>query len=449
MPKKHASDRSILRYNIKSPDEWAAIRGEWEDGASLSELHRRHAVGVSTISNRRDKEQWRRRPSPAVRDSHGEIDPVRIAEAALSRAADALAQGRGGEALTLIKAADAVGQFADFVARLKAASAPTWTLRDGGPVAGARLVSRRLDWRTLRAERTAVWRALGEPADSAGDGAVEAALAAHWSGWLALSHPAQRPPEGAWRTWLFLGGRGAGKTRAGAQWLSSQARDGARLAMVGPTLHEVRAVMVEGESGLIATAAKDARPRWEATRRRLVWPGGAQAQAFSAEDPDALRGAQFHSGWADEFCAWRGGGEAALANLRLGLRLGTAPRLLVTTTPKPTAALRRLRTEPRAGGDACADGGERRAPRPVVPGRPDGRVRRDPAGGAGAGGAGGGGRGRPVDRRAAGGVPGRGAAARGAGARRRRGGPAGGRPRGRRLSLRDRGRRADERTGGA
>ena len=154
-----------------------------------------------------------------------------------------------------------------------------------------------------------------------------------WNGW---SHQAQRPPEGDWATWLFLGGRGAGKTRAGAEWLTRQAVRGTRLALVGPTLHDVREVMIEGPSGLRAIAP------WI---RRLVWPNGAEAYAFSAEDPESLRGPQFHAGWADEFCAWKRPGEA-LAMLRLGMRLGADPRLVITTTPKPMPALTRLMAEP-------------------------------------------------------------------------------------------------------
>ena len=104
----------------------------------------------------------------------------------------------------------------------------------------------------------------------------------------------------------MLGGRGAGKTFAGAFWLHEQARlTPLTLALVGPALHDVREVMVEGPSGIRAMALDDARPHWEASRKRLVWPNGSVAYAFSAEDPDSLRGPQFHAAWADEFCAWR------------------------------------------------------------------------------------------------------------------------------------------------
>ena len=163
--------------------------------------------------------------------------------------------------------------------------------------------------------------------------------------WRAWAAPSQIPPDGDWNTWLFLGGRGAGKTRAGAEWLSDQALPGRRLALVGPTLHDVREVMIEGPSGLRAIAPPDRRPIYEPTRRRLVWPNGAVASAFSAEDADSLRGPQFHHAWGDEFCAWKRPGDV-LAMLRLGLRLGQAPQLALTTTPRPIQALRELMAAP-------------------------------------------------------------------------------------------------------
>ncbi len=153
------------------------------------------------------------------------------------------------------------------------------------------------------------------------------------------------PAETGWRTWVLLGGRGSGKTFAGGFWINELARRGAMsFALVGPAFHDVREVMIEGPSGLRALAGPDNRPRWEASRRRLVWPSGAAAYGFSAEDPDSLRGPQFHAAWADEFCAWREP-EKVLSNLRFGLRLGDDPKLAITTTPRPIAALRRLLAE--------------------------------------------------------------------------------------------------------
>jgi len=169
----------------------------------------------------------------------------------------------------------------------------------------------------------------------------------------------QRPPADPWSAWLFLGGRGAGKTFAGASWVAELIGQPLSIALVGPTFHDVREVMIEGPSGLRALSPLDDRPRWEATRKRLVWKSGAVAYAFSAEDPDSLRGPQFHAAWADEFCAWSKPAET-LAMLRFGLRLGEDPRLVVTTTPRPIRALKTLIAEPgvavtRAGTAANAD----------------------------------------------------------------------------------------------
>ncbi|MGN6208644.1 DNA-packaging protein [Asticcacaulis sp.] len=163
--------------------------------------------------------------------------------------------------------------------------------------------------------------------------------------WSFHINPAQTPPTGDWHSWLFMGGRGAGKTRAGAEWLAALAQRGVRCALIGASLHDVREVMIEGPSGLKVTASKGNRPSYEVSRKRLRWPNGGVAYAYSAEDPESLRGPQFHYAWADEFCAWRHPAET-LAMLRMGLRLGEKPRLCLTTTPKPITALRNLMAEP-------------------------------------------------------------------------------------------------------
>ena len=144
---------------------------------------------------------------------------------------------------------------------------------------------------------------------------------------------------------MFQGGRGAGKTRAGAEWLAARAEasPGGLFALVGPTQHDVREVMVDGPSGLRNLPGRE-RPYYERSRRRLIWKNGAVAYAFSAEEPERLRGPQFEAAWADEFCIWPRPDET-LANLRLGLRRGDHPQLVVTTTPKPLQSMRRLRAE--------------------------------------------------------------------------------------------------------
>jgi phage terminase large subunit-like protein len=153
--------------------------------------------------------------------------------------------------------------------------------------------------------------------------------------------------------WLVLGGRGAGKTRAGAEWVnavaggvSGIARPRARrIALVGETFADVRDVMIEGPSGLIAAAPKRERPQWKPSLRRLEWRNGAVAHAFSAEDPDSLRGPQFDAAWSDEVGKWRHA-QGAWDMLQLALRLGGDPRQVVTTTPRATPLLRRLMDDP-------------------------------------------------------------------------------------------------------
>jgi phage terminase large subunit-like protein len=175
-----------------------------------------------------------------------------------------------------------------------------------------------------------------------------------------LCHPHQVPPPcanngGPWTTWLVMAGRGAGKTRLGAEWVRAQvtgeppygfAPMGA-IALVGETEHDVREVMVEGPSGLLAVTPWRERPQWTATRRRLEWDNGAVAYCFSAEDPEQLRGPQFDAAWCDEAAKWKNA-EAAFDMLQFGLRLGPHPRQLVTTTPRPIPLIKRLVADPRA-----------------------------------------------------------------------------------------------------
>lgn len=168
---------------------------------------------------------------------------------------------------------------------------------------------------------------------------------ARWSAW---AHGGQIAPPGDWRVWLIRAGRGFGKTRAGSEWVSelAQATPGGRFALVGATLDEVRRVMIEGRSGLIATARADRRPVWRASARELVFPSGAVAFAYSADSPEGLRGPEHHAAWCDELGKWGRGGEAAWDNLLMGLRLGERPRVLVTTTPRGTQLMRRVMALP-------------------------------------------------------------------------------------------------------
>lgn len=173
--------------------------------------------------------------------------------------------------------------------------------------------------------------------------------------WPIWARDDQLPPgfDEAWTVWLLLGGRGAGKTRAGAEWVRGMALGRmpfspcpvARIALVGETLADVRDVMVEGISGLLAIHPKSERPLWQPSRRRLQWPNGAVAQIFSAEDPEGLRGPQFDCAWADELAKWRYG-EETWDMLQFGLRLGDLPRQVVTTTPRNIPLLKMLIDSP-------------------------------------------------------------------------------------------------------
>ncbi len=165
--------------------------------------------------------------------------------------------------------------------------------------------------------------------------------------------PHQVPPRGAWKTWVIMGGRGAGKTRAGSEWVRAQV-EGARpedpgvarrVALVGETVAQVREVMIFGDSGILACSPPDRRPEWQATRQQLLWPNGAVAQVFSAHAPEAMRGPQFDAAWADELGKWKKGAEA-WDQLQFALRLGKNPRQVVTTTPRNIGVLKAILKNP-------------------------------------------------------------------------------------------------------
>ena len=159
----------------------------------------------------------------------------------------------------------------------------------------------------------------------------------------------QLPPDGDWRTWVLMGGRGSGKTRAGAEWVHALAttRIGGsprRIALVAETLGDAREVMIDGISGICRIARRN-RPDFEASRRRLVWPNGTIAQIFSSEDPESLRGPQFDFAWCDELGKWKHAQET-FDMLQFALRLGDHPQVLVTTTPRPLPLLKALIADP-------------------------------------------------------------------------------------------------------
>ena len=178
------------------------------------------------------------------------------------------------------------------------------------------------------------------------NGAHRRELEGRWWRW---AHAGQRAPAGDWRVWLIRAGRGFGKTRAGAEWVSAVARSrpDARIALVGATIEDVRRVMVEGASGLLAVARDHEDTRWFVDSGEVRFASGARAYAFSAETPEKLRGPEHDAAWCDELGKWRAAkGDAAWDNLLMGMRGSENPRVVVTTTPRPVRLMRRVMAMP-------------------------------------------------------------------------------------------------------
>ena len=186
--------------------------------------------------------------------------------------------------------------------------------------------------RLPESERVEFWESL--------DPDTRRRLAWDWKFW---GRPEQHAPEGDWRTWLLLAGRGFGKSRAGAEWINAQAiaEPDRRLALLGRTAADVRDVMV---SSLLGVGDPEKRPLYEPSKRRVTWPNGSFGICFSAEEPDQMRGPQYHVAWIDELAAFQY--TDAWDQLQLGLRLGDHPRCVVTTTPRPTKLIRSLLSDP-------------------------------------------------------------------------------------------------------
>ena len=176
------------------------------------------------------------------------------------------------------------------------------------------------------------------------------ALLWRWDFWGRVN---QFAPPGDWSTWVILAGRGWGKTKTGAEWIRSMVCGSTplgkgraqRIALVAETAADGRDVMVQGESGLLAVHPPDFRPVYTPSMRRLVWPNGTVGLIYNATEPDQLRGPQFDCAWTDELAKWRYCQET-WDNLQFGLRLGSDPRALITTTPRPIQTLKDILKEP-------------------------------------------------------------------------------------------------------
>ncbi|WP_174298863.1 terminase large subunit domain-containing protein, partial [Sphingomonas bacterium] len=198
------------------------------------------------------------------------------------------------------------------------------------------------------------------------------------------AHDGQAAPAGDWRTWVVMGGRGFGKTRAGAEWVlgevrawgegvespraasrhGSESRDveqarpcrpvgrsrAFRVALVGATVEDARSIMVEGPSGLLALARPGEIARWRAADRRLEWTNGAVASLFSGRSPQGLRGPEHDIAWCDELGKWRHA-QAAWDMLQLGLRRGERPRAVVAVIPQCDTCSQIVKGRPRRNGD--------------------------------------------------------------------------------------------------
>jgi predicted phage terminase large subunit-like protein len=113
-----------------------------------------------------------------------------------------------------------------------------------------------------------------------------------------------------------------------------------RLGVIAPTHADARDVCVEGESGLLKVIPPECVEAWNRSLGELILKNGSRFKLFSADEPERLRGPQFHRAWADELAAWKS--PAAFDQIMLGLRLGVSPRLVITTTPKPVSLVKEL-----------------------------------------------------------------------------------------------------------
>lgn len=174
-----------------------------------------------------------------------------------------------------------------------------------------------------------------------------AALEYDWSFW---ARPEQREPQRDYLHWINLAGRGWGKTRVGAECVRAWAESKRfkRIALIGATAKDLRDVMIEGESGILAVCPPWFYPKYEPTKKKLTWPNGAVAIGYSAEEPKRLRGPQHDAGWLDELFAGWDNPRETFDMFLLGLRLGMAPRVCITSTPRPIDLLKELLKDPDA-----------------------------------------------------------------------------------------------------
>jgi len=159
--------------------------------------------------------------------------------------------------------------------------------------------------------------------------------------WSLQARDKQRLPEGDWNIWMIQAGRGFGKTRAGVEAVREWKENNPLIGFIGATAADVRDIMIEGESGILAKSPPWDKPLYEPSKRKLTFNNGSVCKLFSAEDPDRLRGPQFYKLWCDELASWRYDQET-WDMAQMALRLGDHPQVIITTTPRPTKLIREL-----------------------------------------------------------------------------------------------------------
>ena len=159
--------------------------------------------------------------------------------------------------------------------------------------------------------------------------------------WSIQARSKQRLPPGNWNTWLIKAGRGFGKTRCGVEAVREWKENNPLIGFIGATASDVRDIMIEGESGILAKSPPWDRPHYEPSKKKLTFNNGAVCKLFSAEEPDRLRGPQFYKLWGDELAAWKYDRET-WDNAQMALRLGKLPQAVITTTPRPTKLIKEL-----------------------------------------------------------------------------------------------------------
>jgi phage terminase large subunit-like protein len=162
--------------------------------------------------------------------------------------------------------------------------------------------------------------------------------------WLPEFNANPRTPDGSWTTWCIDAGRGFGKTRTGVETVKIWVKDYEFVNLVGATTDDARTIMIEGESGILRMCAKSERPIYSPAKRELAWPNGAKSIIFTADEPDRLRGKQHMKVWGDEVSSWRY--RDSWDQMMLGLRLGSCPQVVATTTPKPTKLMKEILADP-------------------------------------------------------------------------------------------------------